>query len=487
MNRQNFIGHLALALTLVLLAAFAGQIRRMQKNWRAAESTTPPAKTETTIPPQEAMPVEHDEGEVLVRFKPGTTLGRIQSIAARLNDQVEDQFEYINDYAVIDDQDGLDSWTVAAQYRTLPEVEYAEPNFEIELDPREGEEFDADADAETEDSASEEAVNRSNVTPNDPMFGEQWALQNTGQREGKAKADINALKAWVKTTGSDKVVIAVLDSGVDYTHPDLIHNIWVRPGSIGPYTDAHLGEVDDEHGYNAVENSGDPIDENGHGTHCAGIIGAEGSNDEGIAGVNWKVEILPLKFMTAGGFGTTKDAIECINYVIARKRSGVNVRVISASWGSTMKSRALEDAIRKAGEEGILFVAASGNASANTDRQPHYPSSYDLPNVISVAALNRRDGLASFSNYGPKSVHIAAPGAEILSTWLNREYEEHSGTSMATPVVSGVAGLVLSIEPHLSVKELRERLLKSADKLDSLNGKIITGGRINASRAVNAD
>jgi subtilisin family serine protease len=282
------------------------------------------------------------------------------------------------------------------------------------------------------------------------------------------------------------VVVAVLDSGVDYTHSDLINNIWVRPAGMAAYNDEELGEFDDVHGFSAVGDD-DPMDQNGHGTHCAGIIGAEGDNDEGIAGINWKVQIMPLKFMDANGSGTTADAIKAINYVIDRKRAGVNVRIISASWGSTMKSKALEDAIRKAGDEGILFVAASGNSSADSDKSPHYPAGYDLPNMISVAALNRNDELASFSNYGAKSVHVAAPGAEILSTWLKGSFEEHSGTSMATPLVAGEAALILSVSPNLSVKELRERIFKSVDKLDALNGKVATGGRINAAKAVKAE
>jgi subtilisin family serine protease len=228
------------------------------------------------------------------------------------------------------------------------------------------------------------------------------------------------------------------------------------------------------------------MDDNGHGTHCAGIIGAEGDNDKGIAGVNWKVEIMPLKFIGWNGSGTTADAIKAINYVIERKRAGVNVRVINASWGSTANSKALEDVIRKAGEEGILFVAAAGNSSADSDRTPHYPAGYNLPNVIAVAALNRKDELASFSNYGAKSVHIAAPGAEILSTWLNASFEEHSGTSMATPEVSGIAALVLSVDTDLSVKELRQRLMDATDPLPGLKGKVVTGGRINAAKAVGA-
>jgi subtilisin family serine protease len=253
---------------------------------------------------------------------------------------------------------------------------------------------------------------------------------------------------------------------------------------VNPYEDSDLGTINDLHGYNALENNADPMDENGHGTHCAGIIGAEGGNDLGIAGVNWRVQIMPLKFMNAGGFGTTKDAVEAINYVIDRKRAGVNVRVISASWGSTQRSRALEDVIRKAYEEGILFVAASGNASTDNDRSPHYPSSYN--NVVSVAALDRNDQLASFSNFGVKSVQIAAPGKDILSTWLENDYEEHSGTSMATPVVAGVAALVVANEPRISVGDLHKKLLASVDKLDSLKGKVASGGRINAAKAVGA-
>ena len=231
----------------------------------------------------------------------------------------------------------------------------------------------------------------------------------------------------------------MLDSGVDYTHPDLENNIWKRPENIKAYEDRNLGEIDDFHGYNALDNDGDPMDQNGHGTHCAGIIGAEGGNNEGITGVNWTVQIMPLKFMDATGSGTTKDAIEAINYVIDRKKAGVNVRIISASWGSTQKSRALEDVIKEAYEAGILFVAASGNASVDNDKSPHYPSSYNVGNVISVAALDRNDQLTSFSNFGAKTVHIGAPGKDILSTWLDHEFRTASGTSMATPVVAGVA------------------------------------------------
>jgi thermitase len=480
MNRRNYTLHLLLAGALVALAAAAGRIERwevrhevaVEREAAVATAAEPPAVTLDEGDDSEAS----DDAEVLVRFKPGVSEERMEEIAASLNDHVDDEIESVEGLAAIDDLDDADAEAVAREYAALPEVEYAEPNFRIELtDPR-GVDY-----SRTFNQPSAEAGG-----PNDPRFAEQWGLLNTGQRQGRAEADISALGAWDKTKGSKKVVVAVLDSGVDYTHPDLAGNMWHRPADVEMYYDDELGTIDDADGFSAVEYDRDPMDENGHGTHCAGIVGAEGDNGLGITGVNWHVEVMPLKFMGRGGFGSTKDAIAAINYVIARKKDGVNVRVISASWGSQSRSKALEDVIRKAGEADILFVAAAGNDGANADRRPHFPSGYKLPNVLSVAALDRRDELASFSNYGAKGVHVAAPGKEILSTWLGGQYEEHSGTSMATPFVAGVAGLVLSVEPNLSVRELRERLINTSDKLDSLNGKVVSGGRVNAARAVGA-
>jgi subtilisin family serine protease len=476
MNRRNYTLHFALAGALVVLAAAAGRVER----WEGRREVT--VRREVVVVPPAAPPPlaavegeEGDEPEVLVRFRPGVSVERMDEIAASLGDRVEDEIESVEGLASIDDLDDREAERVAAEYASLPEVEYAEPNYRIKLDP-----------VATVGLGGRSASPLPPGGPNDPLLGEQWGLVNTGQRNGRAEADISAFAAWDKTHGSRKVVVAVLDSGVDYTHPDLAGNMWRRPADLEMYFDDELGTIDDAEGFSAVEYERDPMDENGHGTHCAGIVGAEGDNNLGITGVNWKVEIMPLKFMGRGGFGSTKDAIAAINYVIARKKDGVNVRVISASWGSQQRSKALEDVIRKAGDADILFVAAAGNDGADADRRPHYPSGYKLPNVMSVAALDRRDELASFSNYGAKGVHVAAPGKEILSTWLGGKYEEHSGTSMATPFVAGVAGLILSVEPNLSVKELRDRLTNTVDKLDSLKGKVASGGRVNAARAVGA-
>jgi subtilisin family serine protease len=470
MSRNNIWIHLTIALVLVLVAAFAGAVRKWQKSWKPAQQSSSSSQDRNDASNDgNETDQQNNKAEILVRFRAGVTQNTIETIARRLNDQVEDQIESVAGLEVIEDEDGKDAESLLAQYRNLPEVEYAELNSEIRLDHEDG--------------------GHRHVHADDEMFSRQWGLFNSGQNGGAAGADISAMRAWAVTKGSDQVVVAVLDSGVDYTHPDLANNIWARPPIIMAYRDDDLtpdGPIDDVHGFNVVEDNGDPMDDNGHGTHCAGIIGAEGGNGIGIAGVNWNVKIMPLKFMDAEGTGTTKDAIEAINYVIDRKRAGVNVRIISASWGSTAKSRALEDVIRKAYEEGILFVAAAGNSSSNNDVTPHYPSSYNLGNVVSVAALNRHDELASFSNYGAKSVHVAAPGEEILSTWLKNGFEEKKGTSMATPFVAGVAALVLAQNPKMSVDDLRARLLKSVDQVPSLKGRVSSGGRINAAKAVGA-
>ncbi len=472
MNRNNFWIHFCIAVILITFAAVLGQLR----HWR---SLSFPVSTNSCGMKMKPVAVKRssDESapEVLVKFRPNVSLAEIKKIAAKNNDRVEDEIEAVKGLTSIDDMDGLDKEKVAEQYRAMTDlVIYAEPVREINFnDPTES--FSAMELRESEPSE---------IQPNDPLFAEQWALNNNGQNGGKAKADLAALKAWMKTQGSSDVVVAVLDTGVDYSHSDLVGNMWTRPDKIPAYKDEELGVVNDFRGFNAADNQSDPMDDNGHGTHCAGIIGAEGDNSEGIAGINWNVQIMPLKFMGRGGFGTTKDAIEAINYAIDRKRAGVNIKVINASWGSTANSKALEDTIRAAGEEGILFVAAAGNDGTSNDKRPHYPSNYNLPNVISVAALDRNDNLASFSNFGIKTVHVAAPGREILSTWLGDDYREASGTSMATPYVAGVAALILASEPKLSVEKLRERILKSVDKLDSLDGKIESGGRINAAKAL---
>lgn len=489
MNRSTFWIRVSIVGILIVTAAVLGQIRR----WQAKPVPNIEVDHSTVQKPHTASRTLKDaEPEVLVRFKPGVKLSDIKKIAGRFNDRVEDNVESVKGLVAIDDLDGADMSAVAQQYAAMADlVEYAAPNDVIQLEeenlrltapntrPAKVKHYDLLYRERTDDLSPV-----SDEVPNDPEFENQWALNNDGREGGKAGADLSALNAWTKTKGSKDVVVAVLDTGVDYTHVDLASNMWIRPDNVPQYFDEELGTFNDLQGFDANINASDPMDDNGHGTHCSGIIGAEGDNSEGIAGINWNVQIMPLKFLGRGGYGTTKDAIEAINYAIDRKQKGVNLRVISASWGSTSYSKPLEDAIRAAGEQGILFVAAAGNATTDNDKRPHYPSNYDLPNMISVAALDRTDSLASFSNYGAKTVHVAAPGREIVSTWLGNAYREASGTSMATPYVSGVAALIIASEPNISVEKLRERIIKSVDKIDSLNGKTVSGGRINAAKAL---
>ncbi len=471
MNRNNIWIHVGIAVVLITLAAVLGQIERWKSALRGPERQTTISTKETVLAKTKSDGVP----EVLVRFKAGISLDRIRSIASANNDQLSDEIEAVKGLTVIDDLDNADPAEVVRQYAGMSDaVEYAEVNNLIKLS-------DPTQDASTKDTFLRPLAADA---PNDPLFGDQWALNNTGQDGGKKRADLDALNAWANTKGSEEVVVAVLDTGVDYKHADLLSNMWTRPDNLAAYTDDELGTFNDINGFDGTEKIGDPMDDNGHGTHCAGIIGAEGDNAIGVSGINQKVQIMPLKFLGRGGSGSTNDAIEAINYAIQRKKDGVNIRIISASWGSTARSQALEDVIKAAGDAGILFIAAAGNDGSNNDSRPHYPSNYDLPNVVSVAALDRNDTLASFSNFGVKTVHIAAPGKEIVSTWLGDNYREASGTSMATPYVSGVAALIIASDPTISMANLRKRLLSSADNLDSLMGKVATGGRVCAANAL---
>ncbi|HEV7796715.1 MAG TPA: S8 family peptidase [Pyrinomonadaceae bacterium] len=454
MSRNKLILWVALVLLIILVLAFAFQVRRLQKQLRSSVRIIPAeSKSREDVAQNELYrdAARSSRPEVLVKFRSGVSENTIEQITARFNDQLQDEIEAVPGLTTIDDPDDAEAVAIAARYQALPEVEYAEPNYEISLDQA---------------SSDERLVN-------DPRLADEWWLAN-----------IRAAQAWATTKGSSAIVIAILDSGVEYTHPDLVNNIWQRPANITPYQDRDLGTIDDVHGYNAVSNDGAPLDDNGHGTSCAGIIGAECGNNRGICGVNWTTQIMPLKFMNAGGFGTVADALEAVNYAIDRKRAGVNLRIINASWGLAQPSRALEDVIRKAYEAGILFVAAAGSISANNDTTPHYPASYNTGNIISVAAVDQSEALAPFSNYGAKSVNIAAPGTDILTTALGNEYERRSGTSLAAPVVTGVAALALSARPEMSVDQLRRLLLESVDKRPGLRGKVSTAGRINAARAM---
>ena len=251
--------------------------------------------------------------------------------------------------------------------------------------------------------------------PSDPRVAEQWALHNTGQTGGRAGADIDAPRAWDRTTGSRSVVVVVIDTGIDAEHPDLAPNVWSNPGEIpGDHRDNdHNGYVDDVHGWDAVDHDGDPSDTNGHGTHVAGTIGARGDNHIGIAGVSWRVSIAGCRFLDETGSGATDGAVACLDYVKALRRAGVPVVATNNSWAGSGSSELLRRAIRR--QLRVLFVAAAGNDGEDIDRRPGYPASYPLPNVLAVAATDDSDHTAAFSNVGRGTVLVGAPGVDIVS------------------------------------------------------------------------
>ena len=321
-----------------------------------------------------------------------------------------------------------------------------------------------------------------NVLPNDPSLSSLWGLHNTGQSSGTLDADIDAPEAWdIETGATANVLVAVIDTGVDYNHNDLKANMWINPGEIAGNNidDDGNGYIDDVYGYDFVNNDGDPFDDNSHGTHVAGTIAARGNDGIGISGVSWGAKIMALKFLSSSGSGTTADAVEAVLYA-----SAMGARISNNSWGGGGYSLALEDAIRTAHEANSLFVAAAGNSNSDNDLSAHYPSSYDLPNILAVAATDHNDLRASFSSYGATTVDLAAPGVSIYSTTPGQSYGYKSGTSMATPHVAGAAAVVLAHSPELGAEGVMALLMDTVDPLTSLAGLTQSGGRLNLNQAL---
>ena len=401
---------------------------------------------------------EFVSGELLVGFYPGSA-ARKGIDSARLSVGAST----IREFREIKVQHwrlprGLDVERAVEILSSNPNVRFAEPNYIVSSDDIP-------------------------FAPNDAMRSDLWGLHNLGQSGGTLGADINAPEAWAGgNTGSANVVIGVIDSGIDYTHPDLDANIWVNPNETpgNNFDDDGNGYVDDVRGWDFVNNDNDPMDDNGHGTHVAGTIGAEGDNGSGVVGVNWNVRLMPLKFLAANGSGDIANAISAVLYAAKFKSDGANVvRITNNSWGGGRKSSAMQDAIANSGS---LFVAAAGNGGTN---QLAYPAGYNNVNVLSVAATDHNDNLATFSNYSSNWVDLAAPGVNIVSTYKGGQYRSLNGTSMASPHVAGAAGLVLAGSPGLSVAQLKAQLMDTVDQVPSLAGKSVTGGRLNLGRAVN--
>ncbi|HQR09412.1 MAG TPA: S8 family peptidase, partial [Gemmatales bacterium] len=315
---------------------------------------------------------------------------------------------------------------------------------------------------------------QADAVPNDPSFSQQWALNGNNPT-----ASISAPTAWNTTTGSGNTIVATIDSGIDTSHPDLAANLWTNAGEIpgNGIDDDHNGFVDDVHGYNFINSTGNNNDDYGHGTHVAGIIGAVGNNGLGVTGVNWNVKIMALKFLNYNGSGSTSNALRALNYAVQ-----MGATISNNSWTSPAYDTALETGIRNAGLAGHIYVAAAGNLAQNLDTNKLYPASFALDNVVTVAALDSNNNLAGWSNYG-QTVDIAAPGVDIYSTLPGGNYGYMSGTSMATPFVTGAIALVRDAHPTWTAQQVIRQVLSTADTLPSLTGKI-NGGRLDVGAAI---
>jgi subtilisin family serine protease len=340
-----------------------------------------PARRSTST--QEQAPVRFREGEILVSFREGVSEKEKETIIATHGGQKKKQLRGDSGFEKLELAAGHDAKTTVLQLLLNPQVQFAEPNF---------------------------LIAKEDVNPNDPQFQDQWALQNSGQERGQFGSDIRARSAWDKTKGAPSTVIAVIDSGIDFTHPDLANNQWTNP------LPSAEGDV---HGWDFVADNGEIKDEQGHGTAVAGIIAAEGNNALGITGVMWRAGLMSLRVLDNTGTGDVAKAVEAIDYAVAH-----GVHVINLSWGTTGESVALKEAIERALKRNVVVVCSAGNSGQDLDTSPYYPASFGLKDLIAVSASDNRDQLASWSNWGARKVTVAAPGTNILTTQRGGGYWE---------------------------------------------------------------
>ncbi len=383
---------------------------------------------------------------VIVKFRSGVSESYKSALRTQVGGGKMGSISSIPGLEIVATQ--IDPEVAVARFLAMPGVEHAELDYTV----------------------------RTQLTPNDPSYGSLWGMHNTGQTGGVADADIDAPEAWDIFTGNPNTVIAIIDTGIQRTHPDLAANMWTNPNEIAGngIDDDNNGRIDDLYGWDFVNNDNDPSDDNGHGTHCAGTIGGVGNNGAGVVGVNWSVKMVALKFLGSNGSGSTSSAMLALDYCV---RTGI--KISSNSWGGSSYSPVFDSMLSTARDAGHLFIAAAGNASSNNDSTPTYPASYGQDNVIAVASIDSNGNRSGFSNYGAVSVDIGAPGGGIQSTYPTNSYATMSGTSMATPHVAGAAALIWGFKPSWTYAQVRDCILNNITATSQMSGVVSTGGVLN--------
>ena len=416
-------------------------------------------------------------GELLVKTKSLSSLSRALEKSLLLNSLLANRTAIFsssqgNIYKVKFDSNVDSPERAAQELMRSGSVEWAEPNYILHTQEVRSWAGPLDNPPPSQDPALEPVPAQEGSS--DGRLFLMWAL-----------AKLQAKAAWAITKASPNIVVANIDTGIDYNHEDLRASLWTNTREVpndGKDNDGN-GFIDDAIGWDFYGNDALPFDNGGHGTHTAGTIAAGERNTVGVAGMAPKAQLMTLRFIDGvTGEGTTEDAVKSIQYAV---KNGATI--LSNSWGGDEFSKALYEVVADAGKRGVTFVAAAGNSMANNDETPMYPASFNLPNVISVGATRKTDELAGYTNYGVKTVHIAAPGSGIYSTlpfWKTYKYGMLDGTSMACPHVSGAAALVKSINPKLSPEQIRKVIADSVDKVEGYAGKIKSGGRLNLLRAI---
>jgi len=400
-------------------------------------------------PSAEAAPAA--SGRLLVGFERDVSKDRQQEILGRVQGRLAQRFGGIRSgrLTLIRPRSGIALRLLRRRLSQHPDVAYAEPDY-----------FQFSSAAKK---------------PDDPIYPLQWAVDDT-----PGDHDIDAPDTWGSRTGCAK--IAVVDTGADTDHPDLKPNIYKssdKPNN-GKDDDKN-GYVDDTYGWNAIKGKGSGEDDNGHGTHVSGIIAGRGNNSLGVSGICWSAKVIPVKFMSSRGKGSTSDAIDAIKYAVKK-----GAKVVNCSFGSSSKSSALKDVVDYAQSKNVLLVVAAGNDGKNIDKKPVYPAAYGDSNILTVAASTSGDTLASFSNFGATAVDVAAPGDDILSTYLGGGYRSLDGTSMAAPYAAGLAAMLKKLESDATYSDLRYAIRRKVDKPPAFNNKVAYDGRLNAYKALKA-